>query len=160
MRLIVGVRERMLFSPLLLGFIRSNNMNAKELAAVLNGLSYKSMVPPGVIEGAKQDRLIIVWGTEGDTIEFSGALFGSVPCYDGCIIYLDNVGIIKNECSNEDCPYFLEKIKYAVMLVKGHWCATSDYTWTCATNVPCEGFDVFQDGEKYCRGIVFKSPFP
>lgn len=38
--------------------------------------------------------------------------------------------------------------------VKINWCKDG-YSWTYDTDIPHECFDVYEDGEKYCRGIVF-----
>lgn len=134
-------------------------MNAKKLADILDGLNYKRLVPPGVEQEATQNGLVIVWCTESDSIEFRGALVGSIPWGRDGIVFLDKDGVIKNKCLDEDCPYFLEKTKHATMWIQGCWCATPDYSWTCDTSVRCERFDVLRVGKKYCRGIVFKSPF-
>jgi hypothetical protein len=29
------------------------------------------------------------------------------------------------------------------------------YSWTYKTDIPHATFDIFEDGEKFCRGIVF-----
>jgi hypothetical protein len=34
------------------------------------------------------------------------------------------------------------------------WCE-GEYSWTYKTNIPHATFDIWEDGEKYCKGIVF-----
>ena len=35
------------------------------------------------------------------------------------------------------------------------WCE-GEFTWTYNTNIPHATFDIFDDEEKYCKGIVFE----
>ena len=67
--------------------------------------------------------------------------------------YLDKNGIIVNECENEDCPYFREKLLHA-NVITAIW-NSDGYAWIYRTYIPHETFEILEDSTKYCRGIVF-----
>jgi hypothetical protein len=46
-----------------------------------------------------------------------------------------------------------EKIK-EMKKIEAQW-DNDWYSWTYKTNIPHETFNVYEDGDKYCRGIVF-----
>lgn len=61
--------------------------------------------------------------------------------------------MLKNECEDDDCPYYRE-LKARAAIVEAVW-DNDGYSWTYKTDIPHETFEVLEDGEKYCRGIVF-----
>ena len=129
-------------------------MNAKELAQSLHGREYgRKLIPVEVAQQARRDGLVIVYGASDDLVEMEGAIsdeFGFGP------IYLTPEGLLKNECEDEDCPYFA-KIAEKAATIEGLWHDEygSDYCWTFKASFPFEPFDVMEDGQKFCQGIVF-----
>ncbi len=41
------------------------------------------------------------------------------------------------------------------MTIDALWCKEPGYSWTFRTDIPHATFEVVEDGEPYCRGIVF-----
>jgi hypothetical protein len=129
-------------------------MNAKELAQSLNGREYgRELIPREVTEQARRDGLVIVYGASDDLVEMEGAIndeFGFGP------IYLTPEGLLKDECENESCPYYAEATKKAAV-IEGIWHdeKRNDYCWTFKASFPVEPFDVMEDGEKFCQGVIF-----
>jgi hypothetical protein len=128
-------------------------MTSKELAALLDGNEYREEISSELKEQAKKNNLVVVYGASDDLMEFDGAIYDEVGCYDGGVAYLTNDGLLEQEC-DEACPYYL-KVKKESKTIEAVWCETNEYSWTYKTNIPHETFDVYEDGEKYCRGIVF-----
>ena len=131
-----------------------DTMNAKELAAKLNGTEYPLYVPKEVAAEAKAAGLVIVYGASDDLMEFAGAVDDELGAYDGTTAHLDANGLLKNDCDNDECPHF-EKLKAAAATVEALWCKEGDYSWTYKTKIPHETFEIVEDGWPYCRGIVF-----
>lgn len=102
---------------------------------------------------AKADGLVIIIGYSDDNAEIRGAINDEVGCYNGGTIYFDTNMILSNDCSESDCPYF-EKLQENAKQVEAVW-AEDGYSWTYKTSIPHETFDIMEDEEKYCRGIVF-----
>jgi len=128
-------------------------MDIKEVAAALNGCEYNEEGSKELFAAAAAAGIVIVFGASDDLMEFRGAVTDEVGCYDGGKAYFTEGGLLENKCEEEDCPYFGEaKDKAAVVeAVRGE----DGYSWTYKTDIPHETFEVFDDGDKYCRGIVF-----
>ena len=133
-------------------------MTATELAAMLDGAEYGHEVTKELAAQAKQDGLVIVYGASDDLMEFEGAIEYEADAYGGRKIHLGKHGILACPlCDTEwqDCPYYqaaLDKAK----TVEAVWCGDdADAAWTYKTEVPHACFNVYEDGELYCVGIVF-----
>lgn len=79
---------------------------------------------------AEENGLVVVFGASDDLCEVRGAVDDEIDCFDG------------------------GKTIIAGAKVKINWCKNG-YSWTYDTDIPHECFDVYENGEKYCRGIVF-----
>lgn len=128
-------------------------MNIKELAERLNGREYGEEIARFESKIAEESGLVIVYGASDDLAEFEGAIYDEVSCYDGGTIYLDSDGIASIECDNVDCPLFKKYLKQC-KTIETIW-NKEGYSWAYKTDIPHETFDIMEDGEKYCRGIVF-----
>lgn len=128
-------------------------MNAQELAAKINGREYRDETTSADEQAAKDNGLVIVFGASDDLMEFRGAVNDEIGAWEGATAYFTNAGLLNNECDNEDCPYH-EKLKERAATIDAKW-DTEGYSWVYETTIPHATFDVLEDGEKYCRGIVF-----
>lgn len=79
---------------------------------------------------ADENGLVVVFGASDDLCEVRGAEDDEIDCFDG------------------------GETTIAGAKVKINWCKDG-YSWTYDTDIPHECFNVYEDGEKYCRGIVF-----
>lgn len=133
-------------------------MNPKEIAERLNGREIGKEVSLDEEKELKAAGLIVVFGASDDLMEFRGAINDEVGCYDGGKAYLAPTGggLLKNACDDDDCPYFAS-IKEASMVIEAVW-NFDGYSWLYETEIPHETFDIMEDGEKYCRGIVIAIP--
>lgn len=128
-------------------------MEAKELAASLNDREYTKEMTRAEEQAAKANGLVVVFGASDDLMEFRGAINDEIGCYDGGQAHLTSAGLLTNDCDNDDCPHFAKLLKTATV-IDAIWGADG-YSWTYKTTIPHEQFDVLEDSEKYCRGIVF-----
>ncbi len=128
-------------------------MKPQEMANRLNGREYRDEVTRDDEIDAKNNSLVIVVGASDDLMEFYGAFRDEVSCYDGGTAYLDRDGLMQNKCDCEDCPYHLKELETAKK-IKAIW-SNGGYSWTYETDIPHATFDIMEDGETYCRGIVF-----
>jgi hypothetical protein len=123
------------------------------LAARLNGREYGEETTPADEKAAKDAGLVIVFGASDDLMEFRGAVNDEVGAYNGGGAFFTCDGLLKSQCSDEECPYFAEK-QDAATFVEAKWTG-GDFPWTYETAIPHSTFEIVEDGEKYCRGIVF-----
>lgn len=125
----------------------------KKLVGKLNGMDIENLFLPLNIKYAKDNRAVIVFSTSQDLVEFRGAISDEVYRDENCTIYFSSAGELVNICRSDRCPDFIDIVANASQIevkwnVKGYMCVLD-------TKLPHETFDILDDGEPYCRGIVF-----
>lgn len=110
----------------------TTKMTIFEFAEKLNGREYGEEMTPLEEQEAKKLGFVVVFGYSDDNTEFRGAYDDEIGCFDDGRVY-ENEG------------------KY----IDAVWCKNG-YSWIYKTNIEHAVFDIYEDGEKYCRGIVFK----
>jgi hypothetical protein len=146
-------------------------MTKEELAAMMAGATYDNFVRSYdlikqieaktglLIEAeAKNHGLVVVFGASDDLMEFRGAIHDEIGCYNGGDAYVDGAGLLPDRDSIDDdddalADYFVRKP--SAKLIQALWCAEPGYSWTFTANIPHVTFEITEDGEPYCRGIVF-----
>ena len=131
-------------------------MNIQDVADKLNGIQYASentILTREFCKELKREGIVVVYGYSDDLVEFAGAIDDEFGTYDH---YLNSKGLVKNDCDDEHCPYFEKILKETKYYLKPEWCKTPEYAWTYDTNIPHVTFDIMEDEDKYCKGIVFK----
>ncbi len=106
-------------------------MNAKEWAEKLNGREYGSEITQQEEKQMEQDGIVAIFGASDDLCELRGVVDEEHDCFGGGEISVESI-----------------KIRI-VWHDKGNPC------WTFETDIPHETFDIYEDGELYCKGIVF-----
>lgn len=127
-------------------------MNIQEFAEKLNGRSYGLEIISTEEQQAEELGFVVVFGQSDDLTKFRGAINSEVDCWEGANIYLDKDGLIE-ECECE-CKYY-QKALMKARKIEALWCKEDDYSWTYKTDIPHATFNIFEDRELHCRGIVF-----
>lgn len=80
-------------------------------------------------------------------MEFDGAIYDEVDCFEGGRVYLDANGIAQDGKKHAhwitavwDCGMTRNKCRAL---------------WVYRTDLPCERFDILEDDAVYCEGIIF-----
>ena len=126
-------------------------MTIKEFATQLNNRENTyPLFTNEEIETAKENGWVIVYGYSDDLMEFEGALREEGDCYEGGPVYFTKTRVIFEELPNYDHANY----------IMARWCKDKDESgntiaWTYETGIPHETFMVYEDGEPYCKGIVF-----
>ena len=130
-------------------------MNKEEFASMLDGRQYLSEITEEEERIAFDNELVVVFGRSDDLMEFRGAINYEAEAWEGTTEYIDEDGLIHNECY-EECPYFQEKVASA-SYVEAEW---RDYdpngAWHYKTDIPHAKFVIMEDDEPYGQGIVFQ----
>lgn len=132
-------------------------MDAKQLAEQLNANSYKPKITHALLAQTVEERLVIVFGASDDLMEFRGAIEDEVGAYDGGSAWVDSKGLLpeRDQIDNdEELKEFFARQPNATE-IKAIWCGDSGWTWSFETSIPHETFELIDDDENYCRGIVF-----
>lgn len=129
-------------------------MDIVTAANALDGSEYRKEGSRELFAEMKAAGLVAAFGASDDLLEFRGAIDDEVGAYEGVEVRISNGDLVKNECRDSDCPNF-NPHPPGSFEVKAEWDADG-YSWKLSTDTPCHYFEVVEDGEKYCRGIVFK----
>lgn len=136
--------------------------NKESLAARLNGREIGDEITSEEEKLAKTNGLVVIFGASDDLCELRGAIEDEVGCYDGGTVFIGRDGKILQEIDDDDREvlekYGLYKAAHDARMnaiqVEAEWCEVEDYSWTYSTTTPHATFDILEDGEPYCRGIV------
>ena len=126
-----------------------DKITAESLAKTLDGREYRSEITKEEEQLAKENGLVVVFGRSDDLMELCGAIDGEEGFggSGGFTFFINKDGIkTYGEVSGE-------KIQEPTFLT-AYW-NRSGYSWCYKINVPSSSFDILEEGQKYCRGIVF-----
>lgn len=136
-------------------------MSKEELAVLLQGREYDAEITSEEETEAESAGLVVVFGASDDLMEFRGAIDDEFGCYGGGDAWIDAEGVLpdKDQIDDDDDDEELEKWlkrKKKAVKITSHFCRKpEDPSWIYKTKIPHSTFDVMEDGEVYCRGIVF-----
>ena len=164
------------FSKLLNGMITKNNtgsfklktrlvrfqhtpllhMTKEELAKKLNGNQRCNEISKELEVEAKESGLVVVFGPSDDLMEFRGAINDEQGAYEVAVALIDSEGLLPNrgQIDNDDELEKFFRRKRTAKEILAWWCKEPGYSWTFETDIPHSTFDIVEDGETYCRGIV------
>ena len=108
-------------------------MTLKEFAKMLDGREYLHEITKEEEALAKELGFVVVFGYSDDNAELRGAIDDEIGCYDGGVL------------EHDDLP----------AVIYADWCPDDiDCSWAYGTSIPHENFNIYEDGELYCVGIV------
>ena len=133
-------------------------IKVKELAEMLSGREVGEEIVMGEERDIKEAGLVVVYGYSDDNVELCGAINDEVGSYNGGTVYLTKNGILEGpacSCAEDcECTYFDAARKNA-KTIKAIWHDKGNPCWTFETDIPHETFNIYEDGELFCVGIVF-----
>lgn len=129
-------------------------MDIKEFAKSISGKEYGyPQFTKEEIKTAEENGFVIVYGASDDLMEFEGAICDEGGCFDGGRVYFNKTEVCQDESDRSAFDNYSNSINAV-------WDGDTDengklITWTYETDIPHETFMIYEDGEPYCRGIVF-----
>ena len=132
--------------------LRRAKVDIKEFAKLINGKErgYPQFTK-GEMQAARENGFVIACSIPDSLIVFDGAVKGDGICFGGGKVFFNHDEVYQG--------YNKEKYPYWINVV---WCGGETdeigrkITWTYETEIPHETFMIYEDGEPFCRGIVFK----
>ena len=130
------------------------------LAGLLTGREYGKEMVKEEEQQAKAAGLIVIFGASDDLMEFRGAITAEFNCYDGGMAHINAKGLLPNRENVEDDVELKDLFarQPSARSIEALWTAEDGYSWTYRTDVPHATFEIVEDGEPYCRGIVIDVP--
>lgn len=137
-------------------------MTKEQLAAQINGREYRDEITKSEEQTAKDNNLVVVFGASDDLMEFRGAIYDEMGAWEGTTVYLIKKKGIWTLVDEEQHHSLLSTMEELGVEVPQSWVITAEWapegpecSWLIATDIPHATFDIMEDGELYCRGIVF-----
>jgi len=139
-------------------------MTKEELAEIITGRDRREELAFFYKELVKKSGLVIIYGASDDIIEFDGFIRDEIGAYEGTdfIIAMPGDEIPVDE---EEETYRKVKVLTPVALNRKQvneknffqalWSPEElDCSWLITTTLPHAPFDIMEDGELFCRGMV------
>lgn len=133
-------------------------MDKTEFAKMLDGRQYLHEITQGETDIAKENNLVIVFGASDDLMKLNGVFADEINCYDGGSVLIEPDGGIISQTECEDCSQckFQIAAKAKAHELKALWCENDKgASWTYEIDIPFATFNIMEDAELYCVGIVF-----
>lgn len=136
-------------------------MTKEDAAALLNGLEYPAREIEQHNDALRQAGLVAVFGASDDLMEFRGAIYDELGAYDGTVAKVDREGIVPSwdavsDTGDEDQAADYFRRKSSGVEIEAVWAPEKpDASWLIKSAIPHATFDILEDGDLYCRGIVF-----
>ena len=140
-------------------------MKKEELAQLLNGRKYREEMTDEEHLQAKENGLLVCFAASDDLLELRGIIYSGAGVYDGGSIFLyknkDQKITFLDESDYDELSDIFDKNGYPISLrmlpIKIQWCPEElDCSWLITTDIPHATFDIYDDEELYCRGIVLE----
>jgi hypothetical protein len=140
-------------------------MNKEQFAELLNGRQYRNEITKEEEKLAKENGLLVCFGASDDLLEFRGIVYDEVGAYDGGSALLvkkkgGKIDVMSEEdfkevqeiMDDKELDFELPKVE-----VIAEWCPDDlECSWRIKSDLPHATFDIMEDGELYCRGIIIE----
>lgn len=138
-------------------------MTPIEFAARLTGREYLSEITKEEKAIAKAAGLVVMFGCSDDNVDICGAVDGEAYGIDGATVRMTPHGPLPDwdsldkEDEDDVEAYFVKKMA-GFREIEAEWSPKDEpsLSWRFKTEIPHATFDVMEDGEVFCRGIVFR----
>lgn len=114
-------------------------MTRAEWIKIFNNIEYPADEIWNMRKQLDEDDVIVVYGASDDLIEFVGAINDEGGCFEDETFYI-NQGGLTTDSKN---------------YIKVHHPKEGTAQFEYETNIPCEWFNILEDGCLYCRGFIF-----
>lgn len=132
-------------------------MTKEQLAEQLDGHEYGVGFTEQIVNEAKINGLVICYGASDDLMELEGAIRDEFNCYEGGTAKIDREGILPAWEDVQDDEQDAEKYfirKRHARTIKVIW-GQGQYSFHYHTAIPHACFNIMEEGDFYCRAIVF-----
>lgn len=136
-------------------------MTKEQLAGWLDGRQYGDEITSIEEKAAKAAGLLVIFGASDDLCELRGVIKDEVGAYDGTTVLIGRDGKLLPELEDDDeeilkkhavFEHVLE-LRRSAIRIEAIW-DSEGYSWVYQSKTPHATFDILEDGDKYCRGIV------
>ncbi len=139
-------------------------MTKESLAKLLQGREYHNELTDAEETEAENAGLVVVTGYSDDNMELRGAIQDEFSCYEGGECLIDADGLLPDRetaLEDDDDEAILEYLSRSKKASKITvlWCPNKGgevyASWAYLTDIPHVKFEIMEDSDVYCEGIVF-----
>jgi len=130
-------------------------MTKEELAKTIYGRQCDVGISKSDCEIAEENGLVIVYGYSDDLMEIEGGICDEIDCYHGGTAYFNETELWV-DMYTDDYRVYAEKEREKCKTIEAVWHDNGNPCWTYETDIPHAKFNLFEDDELYCVGIVFE----
>jgi hypothetical protein len=136
-------------------------MTKEDAAALLNGFEYPAREIETHAKALKEAGLVAVFGQSDDLMEFRGAIYDETDAYNGARVLIDSEGLIPtfdavSDEGDEEMMAAYFRRKPLGVAVEAIWSPDDlEASWLIRTEIPHATFGILEDGDLFCRGVVF-----
>ena len=137
-------------------------MTPKDIAAKLDGIEYDGRdfytKVAEVAQDAKKHNIVIVYGESDDLMEFEGTFRDELSA--PCKARLSRTQALPawediDHCDIDEARKYFGTEHEAKWSITSLWREEPNVDWTFKTDIPHVTFNIMEEGEVFCRGIVF-----
>ena len=136
-------------------------MTKEDLAAKLNGRMYLEEMSGQESVDADAAGLLVLFGYSDDNVELRGVIEEEIGAYNGTTLRITRDCVLAQDVDRDDEEVLekygvLEEVKRRASeahKIKAVW-GQGAVPWTFETDLPHATFDIVEDDEVFCRGIV------
>lgn len=136
-------------------------MTKEELAQALTGREIGNEMTPTEESAAKESGLVVIFGASDDLCELRGAIEDELGAYKEALVLIKD-GKLLPEIEDDDIATLKKygalgpilRIHDSATKISARWHDEGNPCWSYDTKAPHATFDILEDGEKYCVGIV------
>jgi hypothetical protein len=137
-------------------------MTTEELAGRLTGRSIGNEITEHEEREAKNHGLLVIFGASDDLCELRGAINDELGSYVEATVLISEAGTLLPEIEDDDqkilakygaLGYVRESHRKAKRITS-RWHDEGNPCWSYETTLPHSTFDIMEDGEVFCRGVV------
>lgn len=138
-------------------------MTKEQLALQLNGREYLSELSQDEHVQAREHGLLVIYGSSDDLMELRGIIYDEIGIWDGGKVHIfkNEDGVLSVMCEEEykEKQDVAREIGYNgnSVIVEALWTPYDiECSWLMSSSIPNSTFDIMEDGDLYCRGIVIE----
>lgn len=134
-------------------------LTKEALATRINGREYLEETTREDLSAAKAAGLVIAYGASDDLLEVSGAWNDEFGAWEGTEIEFTDGLLVPTDEEFKTMSKFGVHLP-AVHWLKAEWCPEDEpgLSWRITCSLPSAPFMIYEDGEPFCRGVVFAAP--
>jgi hypothetical protein len=126
-------------------------------ADLLTGREYGSEMTRAEEAQAKDAGLLVIFGASDDLVELRGVVHHEIGAWETFRVDSEGLQLTWDTVEKDDidaCREYFRREKCG-RDVKAIWWGRDSWFWTFKTEIPHAVFEILEDGDLYCRGMVF-----